>query len=535
MGEDDQEMNMQVVLLPPDPPEFFVEDDNMSLALRRSLSQSQDPAERGQDPDEYKIDESSSSTNLKSSFTRKSSNSNSTKSPPPTEDDGAGALVPFDHPPKKKHSTESLSKGMDDGQQQQQQNKPTKSPSKEDLPPGVDISIKKTQSKELRSSSTRRASKEDVKDSRALVPLDSRELTKANDHSDEQRVEENQLVIRAPPDKDMRFGFDHCYVTVPCKERLSVLFATLRRSSDRKVIVICSTFESAVFHAVLFRQLEMLHVYELHETMKDGGVAVAYDKFLYQYPGILFASEIALREFDIPPNVDYILQYEPPMNPTEYIYRMSNAKIYKTSCHKSLLFVTPDEMKFLEYYDYIPNKELEARRVSEFQKSVEKVVSRHSELNDVAWKAFRAFMIAYENHSHSDIYDHKTLDEDGIRKSFAQPHIPEYTAKYLTYDKASTPPTDDDNHKHGNSKKKEAPKKEDRWATKRGENVIQDEDDDGRPILPHQAPDKSKPSNWRSKETKTWRKGGQPWTTRDNKTWKHAHLKHGQKLDGDKK
>jgi len=283
--------------------------------------------------------------------------------------------------------------------------------------------------------------------------------------------------------KDMRKGLDHCFVTVPCKERLSVLFATLRRSSERKVIVICSTWESAAFHALLFRQLEMLHIYEMHENMKDKDVAFAYNEFLYLYPGILFASEIAMREFDVIPNLDYLIQYEPPTNPTEYIYRMSNAKVYQTSCHKALLFLTPDEMLFLEYFDDIENKELEARKVSEFQKSVENLVMKHGELNHFAWRAFRAFMHAYENHPYSNVYDYAKIDEDRTRKSFGKPHVPGQLAKYFEYNIKST------------GEKKDATKGK-----------------------------KEEGKSWTDKE-KTWRKGGKAWATREDKSWKHTHVR----------
>mmetsp|Transcript_17533 Transcript_17533/g.36697 ORF Transcript_17533/g.36697 Transcript_17533/m.36697 type:complete len:523 (+) Transcript_17533:100-1668(+) len=292
--------------------------------------------------------------------------------------------------------------------------------------------------------------------------------------------------------KDMRKGFNHCFVTVPRKERLSVLFATLRRSSERKVVVICSTWESAAFHALLFRQLEMLHIYELHECMKDKDVAFAYNEFLYLYPGILFASEIAMREFDVLPNVDYLIQYEPPTNPTEYIYRMSNAKVYRTSCHKALLFLTPDEMLFLEYFNDIENKELEARKVAQFQKSVEDLVTKHSELNHFAWRAFRAFMHAYENHPYSNVYEYAKIDEDRTRKSFGKPRVPEQSAKYFEYNIKSK------------GEKKDATKE------KKGEGK-----NDGQDL---------KTRNWTDKE-KTWRKGGKAWATREEKSWKHTHVR----------
>lgn len=219
-------------------------------------------------------------------------------------------------------------------------------------------------------------------------------------------------------------GFDHCFVKAPRKERLSVLFATLRRSSNRKVIVVCSTWESCQFHAILFRQLEIAHVYELHERLHD--VKRAHDEFAHRYPGILFASDMQVREFDIPPNVDYLIQYEPPMNPTEYVYRMDTTRLQNTSCRKALLFVTPDEIKFLNYFadQNIDAMELEGRKLSKFRYVVENLVSKHTELNDYAWDAFRSFMVAYKNHSHGDVYVRSNMDEVEVLRSFGQPKDP---------------------------------------------------------------------------------------------------------------
>lgn len=433
----------------PDPPDSPVEvEEELGPTLRRiSTACSYDPpaekkveehpeienkAERGLDPSEYQITDSSS--NLRSSQSSKHF---------------GGALVLYEP----QTSTESAS-SPDPEEDNPTKTAPTKGPQ------GV-IVLEQGTTKEGGSDPM----KSDGDDQLALKPAADAENTL----------------------QDMRFGFDHCYVTVPCKERLSVLFATLRRSSDRKVIVICSSWESAKYHAILFQQLEMLHVYDMHEHMKGGGVARAYEDFTYQYPGILFASDIAMREFEIPPNVDYVVQYEPTMNPTDYVYRMSNAKIYRTSAHKALLFLSPEEMHFLEYFDHIQNRELEARKVAEFQGSAEKLVTKHSELNDHAWKAFRAYMLGYENHTHSDIYDHSKIDEAGIRKSFGQPHLPDEAAKYFVgLDNGST-----------------------RAKKEKGDEESKDQS--------------TKPKHWSDKQ-KTWRSTNiKPWATREKKTWKHSH------------
>ncbi|EJK68568.1 hypothetical protein THAOC_10239 [Thalassiosira oceanica] len=281
-----------------------------------------------------------------------------------------------------------------------------------------------------------------------------------------------ELAIRDEP--DMRRGFDHCFVKVPTKDRLSVLFATLRRSAERKVIVICSTWESASFHATLFRQLEMANVVSMHEHLEkdDDNVVRAYNSFIYHYPGIMFASDVSLREFEIPPNVDYVIQYEPPMNPIDYVYRMRESKMYDSSCHKALIFLTPDELNLLEIFEFnkIQCSELEARRVDQFKQKVEKLLVKHKELNDLAWRAFRSFCIAYEGHPSTKIYG--TIDEDAVRTSFATPHLPE---EYMKYSPAAAP----------EKKQKEPEERTERESRSRRKSA----------------------NEWMDKNEKTWRKG----------------------------
>ena len=377
--------------------------------------------------------------------------------------------------------------------------------------------------------------------------------------------EENEMVIYEPSElstqiqggtiaridpNDMRRGFDHCYVQVPFKDRLSVLFATLRRSSERKVIVICSTWESCQFHAILFRQLEMLNIFELHDKMND--VAQRYDEFMYKYPGILFCSCIALREFSIPENTDYIIQYEPPTcSPNDYIFRMSNARIYRTSCHKALLFLTPDELTvFLQYFDQIRNEELEARKVSGFQDSVEKLLKKHSELNKYAWIAFRSFLHAYKNHSHANIYKEANIDESAVRLSFGEPLSPKQVKPKKTDNKKSGDgetkiKSDDAKRPHQWMEKEKSwrkgikPQKEESSESTHKSNQWMGKEEkvwrstDTKPWITSKgiksqkeesSESTHKSNQWMGKEEKVWRSTDtKPWITREQKTWKHSH------------
>ncbi|KAL3761096.1 hypothetical protein ACHAWU_006502 [Discostella pseudostelligera] len=398
-------------------------------------------------------------------------------------------------------------------------------------------------------------------ESSALVPVDPDEV------QEQPQLQSCSTKSRELPLKkyDLVTGFDHCFVKVPWKERLSVLFATLRRSSERKVIVMFSSWESCQFHTILFRQLEMLQLFNMHENVAN--VAQSYIDFTYFYPGTLFASEIAMREFDIPPDVDYVVQYEPPTNPTEYIYRMNTAQIRDTSSHMALLFLTSEEMEFLDYFDDdIECTELEARKVTEVQRIAVKLVSKHDDLNELASNALRAFMMAYKSHGFSDIYDYTNMYKNGVRHSFGEPHLPDDLVEYFECNQGAEAESMEDKTQSNKSQyhkethqwmKKEKTwrkghtdtleddrshmqhqwrKKEKTWW--KGQSPMGDVDRDDRhrkqyPWLINDQPSvKSESGNgesvksppWMKKE-KTWRSGqSKQWMTKEDKTWKHTHV-----------
>ncbi len=397
----------------------------------------------------------------------------------------------------------------------------------------------------------------------ALVPVDQDEIHEQHSCTKGGReLTTKNYTTKAVTKYDMLTGFNHCFVKVPSKERLSVLFATLRRSSDRKVIVIFSSWESCQFHTILFRQLEMLQLFDLHENVEN--VAKSYIDFTYFYPGILFASEIALREFDIPPNVDYVVQYEPPSNPTEYIFRMNTARICTSSSQMALLFLTSEELMFLEYFDDDTEiKELEGRKISKIQRIAEKLVSKHDELNELASNAFRAFMIAYKCHDFSDIYDHTKIQKSGVRSSFGEPHIPDDLVQYFDFKQGAE--TESMEEKTQSMTQHQEPhqwmKKEKAW--RKGHNVVLEDDhaqiqqqwrkkEETRQLVGSQVGDGDrggntrkqypwlvkrhsssddinveegqKPHQWMKNE-KSWRSGQskQQWMSKDEKTWKYTH------------
>jgi superfamily II DNA/RNA helicase len=350
-------------------------------------------------------------------------------------------------------------------------------------------------------------------------------------------------------------------VKVPRRERLSVLFSTLRRGSERKVVIVCSTRESRRFHAALFRQLEMARVYELRE---DGGGDDdddvgdgEYDGFVRSHPGMLFASEASMAGGGpdaLPPDVDYLIQYEPPSDPAEYVRRTGEARLGPSSCRKSLLFLAPDEMGFLDYFGGGDGAalELEARRVSKFRDVAEELVSRHAELNEYARDACASFLVAYGNHSRADVYDRARLDEGEVERSFGRPyHRDAGTAEDRPSSALAIVANNGNNNREARAEtttgavvangraKSERPEsiggggqkphwmtKEKTWRERKGQRKSwkkNEHDDDGGGGRGA----KEKADRWRAHfgTERTWRTGHttKSWMTKE-KTWKHSHV-----------
>lgn len=63
--------------------------------------------------------------------------------------------------------------------------------------------------------------------------------------------------------------------------------------------------------------------------------------------GILLCTDVAARGLDIPA-VDWIIQFDPPDDPKEYIHRVGRTARAGHS-GKALLFLLPEEVGFLKY------------------------------------------------------------------------------------------------------------------------------------------------------------------------------------------
>ncbi len=98
---------------------------------------------------------------------------------------------------------------------------------------------------------------------------------------------------------------------------------------------------------------------------------------------------MAARGLDIPA-VDWIIQFDPPDDPKEYIHRVGRTARGATGKGKALLMLLPDELGFLKYLkaarvnlsEYeVPDKKI-AKIESQLLKLVEKTYYLHKSAKD---------------------------------------------------------------------------------------------------------------------------------------------------------
>jgi ATP-dependent RNA helicase DDX18/HAS1 len=135
---------------------------------------------------------------------------------------------------------------------------------------------------------------------------------------------------------------------------------------------------------------------------------------------------VASRGLDIP-KVDWIVQYDPPENPKEYIHRVGRtARGGKNG--SAILFLLESEKSFLKYLkeSNVPLNELDfpLNKIINIQPKLEKTMEENYFLYKEATEAFRSIVKAYSAHQLKDIFDFKALDVQGVAKSLGLSSTP---------------------------------------------------------------------------------------------------------------
>ena len=291
------------------------------------------------------------------------------------------------------------------------------------------------------------------------------------------------------------------YMMVTCKWRLAAFLSFLKIHRNQKIIVFFLTCDSVDYHALLLRETEwplklddaindyddqesmgsgekrsrgsnnsktlsrlssksnrsflnplepkftgmlgdQCHIFRLHGNVPQKTRAIVYKEFCAAESGVLLCTDVAARGLDLP-KIDWILQYDPPCETTDYVHRIGRTA-RKGLGGSALIFLLPSEAPYVQllhshslrpqplslqsmFQDVskeIPGaqkfKNIEEMSAIILQRRIETVLLGNKYLLSAARQTFRSFIRAYATHSADTkgIFKVQLLHLGHVAKSF---------------------------------------------------------------------------------------------------------------------
>ncbi|KAK4989292.1 ATP-dependent RNA helicase [Elasticomyces elasticus] len=215
-------------------------------------------------------------------------------------------------------------------------------------------------------------------------------------------------------------GLEQGYVICDSDMRFRLLFTFLKKHPKKKIIVFFSSCNCVNYYAELLNYID-LPVISLHGKQKQAKRTSTFFEFVNAKHGILICTDVAARGLDIPA-VDWIIQFDPPDDPRDYIHRVGRTARGANGKGRSLMFLQPSEVGFLKHLKEarvpLVEFELPAKKILNIQSQLEMLISKNYYLNKSAKDGYRSYLQAYASHSLRSVFDVHTLDLVKVAKSF---------------------------------------------------------------------------------------------------------------------
>ena len=235
-------------------------------------------------------------------------------------------------------------------------------------------------------------------------------------------IDKNAVYVEVPNDTNLATaeGLEQGYVTVPSDQRFLLLFTFLKKNKNKKIMVFFSSCNSVKFHSELLNYID-IPVMDIHGRQKQQKRTTTFFQFCKQTKGTLLCTDVAARGLDIPA-VDWIIQFDPPDDPKEYIHRVGRTARGDKGTGRALLFLTPEETGFLRYLKAakvtLNEYEFPMKKLANVQSQLQRLIEKNYYLNCAARDAYRSYLLAYASHSLRDIFNVHELDLAAVGRAF---------------------------------------------------------------------------------------------------------------------
>lgn len=199
-------------------------------------------------------------------------------------------------------------------------------------------------------------------------------------------------------------GLEQGYVICDSDMRFRLLFTFLKKHPKKKIIVFFSSCNCVKYYSELLNYID-LPVLDLHGKQKQQKRTNTFFEFCNAKHGTLICTDVAARGLDIPA-VDWIVQFDPPDDPRDYIHRVGRTARGANAKGKSLMFLQPNEAGFLSHLKEakVPLVEFEIppKKILDIQSQLEMLIGKNYYLNKVRIYALLPYaLVTSTNKTHS--------------------------------------------------------------------------------------------------------------------------------------
>lgn len=224
---------------------------------------------------------------------------------------------------------------------------------------------------------------------------------------------------------------DNYYAIVGHEQRLSALHHFVQSKRGQKLIVFFSTCSAVDFFS---RVLEHLHdgddtsvpVIALHGKMPQKKRTANYDRFVGLSSGLLVCTDVVARGIDLP-DVDWIIQYDPPQDPNFFVHRVGRTARAGRS-GSALSFLSSNEDAYVNFLKIrkVPCTEmaLPLETIEDVLPRVKALVLSDRDVLEKGTKAYISFVRSYKEHQCQFIFRFKELDLGAVARGFALLKLP---------------------------------------------------------------------------------------------------------------
>ena len=211
------------------------------------------------------------------------------------------------------------------------------------------------------------------------------------------------------------------YLKIDADKKFLFLFTFFKKNKNSKILVFFATCKEVEFYSSLLNYVDV-PVLSITGEYKQQKRSTTFMEFCSLEQGILLCTDVAQRGLDIP-NVDWVIQYDPPHDPEEYLHRVGRTARGANKVGKALLMIMPNEINFIRmlqlYKIKLDEFQFPEKKLAKVQEQLEKLVNKKDKfLLNLATDAYRAYIHSYHANTDKDTFDLEKLDLLKVCKSF---------------------------------------------------------------------------------------------------------------------